>query len=751
MNWQLIYVLLTLNLTAATLGLAYFAWKHRSRKGALSFAALMLTVAVVSLPYAAALASDTLRQVIFWNKMQYFGLSVLPVVWLIFAFEYTDNRRWLKLQNLVQLLIVPFITLLLALTNEEHGLIWEKTRLADVGSFSTFDPVHGFWFWIFMSYSYVLLGFGSITLLRKALNTWSLYRRQAAAIFLGTLLPWVGNLMLIFDLKPFPELNPIPIFFNLGCICFAWAVFRLSMLDIVPVSYEDVIESLPDGVLTVDINNRVTAVNSIIRPFLNREPNKILARHIEDVFADIPPEFKHLYRAKDARTEIDTGSTSIEVRVSPLYNRRKQFMGRLLLFRDITHRKRAESALKQRLEHLSIIREAYEEIGSTLNLDKILSLAVDAAMRLSKSQAGYIALLDQEELHIAASTGYGEQSDTHKLILKADRIILDRVVTSRKAQLLLDVFLESTYSPFLFDTKAKIVVPLISQNTLIGLMNVETANPDHYTSEIFDFMQILASRIAAAIDNAHLHLSLQNRLGEVHQLYQKVSQLEQLKTDMIRIAAHDIRNPLMAISIALEMLNEDQTADLPKLYVQSIHNAANRISHISEGILSLERIEAMATGVNMQIVNLCEPARQAAQDFADMAAQRSQQFVTDVDGEAFVRGDAMQLYEAITNLIGNAVKYTPEGGKIKVSLSQQAQEVIFTVEDTGYGIPDDKHERLFQPFFRVKTRETQEIEGAGLGLHLVKNIVDRHHGKIIFRSTYGKGSVFGFSLPIAQM
>jgi two-component system phosphate regulon sensor histidine kinase PhoR len=103
----------------------------------------------------------------------------------------------------------------------------------------------------------------------------------------------------------------------------------------------------------------------------------------------------------------------------------------------------------------------------------------------------------------------------------------------------------------------------------------------------------------------------------------------------------------------------------------------------------------------------------------------------------------------VDNLIGNAIKYTPENGAVTVRLSSEAGGIIFEVEDTGFGIPADRQARLFQPFYRVKTAETRRVEGTGLGLHLVKNIVERHHGRIRFHSEYGKGSVFGFELPPA--
>lgn len=753
MDTRIIYIIFMLNLAALSAGLAFFAWKRREKTGARSFAALMLATTLLSLPYAAELASSNLEAVVFWSKLEYFGLVSLPVTWLIFAFEYTGNHRWLKQRNLILWSIIPAITLLLALTNESHQLIWQQVALDDRHGFPRFDPTYGFFFWIFMIYTAFLVTYGSLALLRKALMTWSVYRRQSLAIILGTVLPLIGSSMLVTGVNPFPIADPLPIFFNLGCICFAWAVFRLSMLDFVPVAYEDVIESLPDGVLTVDINHRVTAYNSVIRPFLSRRSDKIITQPLETVFEENHPQYGEIYHAREARTEIDfSPQKTIEVRVSPLYNRRKQFMGRLLLFRDITSQKHAETFLNQRVEQLNILRQAYEEIASTLNLDKILTFSLEAAVRLSKSQAGYLVILDQDEPKMAVSHGYNNpDEDTQKIILKADSAILKRVTTSRRSEMILDVFRDRDYSPFLLDTKAKMVVPMISQNTLIGVMNLETPHANHYTQDIFDLLQILSNRISAAIDNANLHNSLQNRLGEVHHLYQKLSHLEQLKTDMIRMAAHDIRNPLAVIANALEMMEDEVFSDeIRQIYLTPMQSASQRIERLSQNILSLEQIEQMALGVNMQRVNLADHARQAAQEQQPRAAQKTQEMIQLLNGDsAYVRGDATQLYEAMSNLITNAIKYTPTGGKITIRLFHEGSDIIFKVEDTGMGISEEHQMRLFQPFFRVKTTDTAEIEGTGLGLHLVKNIVDRHNGKIIFHSQLGQGSTFGFRLPTA--
>jgi two-component system phosphate regulon sensor histidine kinase PhoR len=116
-----------------------------------------------------------------------------------------------------------------------------------------------------------------------------------------------------------------------------------------------------------------------------------------------------------------------------------------------------------------------------------------------------------------------------------------------------------------------------------------------------------------------------------------------------------------------------------------------------------------------------------------------------------VEGDKTQLYEAITNLISNAIKYTPSEGTITVSLSCEDEKISFRVQDTGYGIPADRQERLFEPFYRARVEGTESTEGTGLGLHLVKNVVERHGGTMMFKSEFQKGSLFGFTLPSAAL
>jgi signal transduction histidine kinase len=110
-------------------------------------------------------------------------------------------------------------------------------------------------------------------------------------------------------------------------------------------------------------------------------------------------------------------------------------------------------------------------------------------------------------------------------------------------------------------------------------------------------------------------------------------------------------------------------------------------------------------------------------------------------------GDRAQIHEAIINLLSNAVKYTPSSGKIIIRLNQQQDNAVLTITDTGVGIPEDQQPNLFKPFFRLQDPTNPQLDGTGLGLSLVRNIIERHRGEIIFKSKYGEGSTFGFKLP----
>jgi signal transduction histidine kinase len=292
------------------------------------------------------------------------------------------------------------------------------------------------------------------------------------------------------------------------------------------------------------------------------------------------------------------------------------------------------------------------------------------------------------------------------------------------------------------------IAPLVSNDKTLGALCLQSDQP--FSDDVCSFIELLAMRVATALDNARLYEVAQDQLAELRQLYERLSHLEQLKTDMIRIAAHDLRSPLGIITGFSEMMLEGGTLS-PRAEEQARHvfRAGQRMQKLITNILSLDRIEHLNSETDYNKINLAALVEAVFEDHEPLAAERKFSLQLPAT-RARISGDSPQIREAVANLMTNAIKYTPRSGDITVRLYLTEEDAVFEVTDNGYGIPVELHPDLFKPFFRVQSSETRAIEGTGLGLHLVKNIIERHNGTLHFKSTYGQGSTFGFRLPLVK-
>jgi two-component system, OmpR family, phosphate regulon sensor histidine kinase PhoR len=232
-----------------------------------------------------------------------------------------------------------------------------------------------------------------------------------------------------------------------------------------------------------------------------------------------------------------------------------------------------------------------------------------------------------------------------------------------------------------------------------------------------------------------------------------LAELNKLKTRMMRLASHDLKNPLARIigygDLLMDAEAEHRLSDRNRQHVQRIINAADEMKNIIEDILSAEQLRSTTferTKVDMRMV-----VEGVIVNYQPGIVNRRQKFSYEIQKEMpFVLGNQRYLTQVVSNLLSNATKYTPEGGQVTLRLFRKDDLIYLEVEDNGYGMSLDEQKGLFKEFYRVRSAATAHTTGTGLGLSLVKWIIEAHNGRIWVKSENGAGSTFFVELPTIQ-
>jgi two-component system phosphate regulon sensor histidine kinase PhoR len=228
--------------------------------------------------------------------------------------------------------------------------------------------------------------------------------------------------------------------------------------------------------------------------------------------------------------------------------------------------------------------------------------------------------------------------------------------------------------------------------------------------------------------------------------------LERIRTDFVANASHELKTPITAIRGLSETVAGDPDVDRDTLqrFMQRIHAQSIRLSQLVGDLMTISRLEADHSTDSFSRINFVDLAARAVTTATGAAELKQQQFGARLPPERLeVYGDRQNLSQLVDNLIDNAIKYTPEQGRIEVRLSRWGDELLLEVEDSGIGISPQYQERVFERFYRVDKARSQSLGGTGLGLSIVRNIAERHGGSVAVKSQLGRGSVFSFRMPLA--
>jgi PAS domain S-box-containing protein len=442
------------------------------------------------------------------------------------------------------------------------------------------------------------------------------------------------------------------------------------------------------------------------------------------------------------------------------------------LLGNIIERQRAEERitllnrdLERRTSELTALNRAGRILASTLDLDPLLNLVMEQIKALVDAEAASVLLCvpsssgeAPSDLVFAAVTGpaAGKLLGTR---LPGGAGIAGWVLQTGEVAQISNSQIDARFSQHVdhitgMTTRSLLAVPLIAKGAPVGVMEVINKRSGQFDAHDLEILEALSSSSAIAIENARLYASEQQRAAELTRALEKQRELDRLQREFIQNVSHELRTPIGIILGYAELLESGELGEVNPDHREPIRIITRRthmLRKLVEDITAILEIEARTRNGQRVRIDLAALAQAAIDEFQIAAEKAQLTLAAEIEADqAPLQGDAVALRRVLDNLVGNAFKFTPAGGRVTVRLRTTDGQAILAVSDTGIGIASDKVERIFDRFYQVDGSATRHYGGMGLGLALVKEIVEAHGGQIAVTSQVNEGTTFTITLPLER-
>jgi signal transduction histidine kinase len=404
--------------------------------------------------------------------------------------------------------------------------------------------------------------------------------------------------------------------------------------------------------------------------------------------------------------------------------------------------------LREWVVRISRLVEISVTLNSTLDLERLLEFIIRSAADLLESEAATILLVNEysQDLYVAATTDSNTQGaipvpkegSIAGTIYREDRPLILNELTGPSASF------TDISEKHAFDVHSLIGVPLRIRERVAGVLQAVNKRQGIFDETDLQVLTNIASLAGVAIYNAR-------QVEALNRAYDELGKLDQLKSDFIAIASHELRTPLGLILGNAALLKDFSGGDLA-VYADAVLSAAKRMRVLIEEMTNMNMLEAGSAELMMAIQPLAaivEDARMEAQGLVDAKGQTLELRLPDESLEAMI--DKPKLTMAIMNLLSNAIRFTPEGGRIQLALEHHGHEAWIKVRDDGIGVAPDQRDTIFDLFYQVEDHLTRRHDGLGLGLAIVKAVVESHAGRVWVESGgIDQGATFIIAIPLPE-
>lgn len=404
---------------------------------------------------------------------------------------------------------------------------------------------------------------------------------------------------------------------------------------------------------------------------------------------------------------------------------------------------------RRRTRQLSLINEVSQKASSTLDIAELSGKIVDSIS--SEYEKCQIALFRFEEneadLFLQAKAGPYSGSLSDKLRAKQKKGLIGRALEKGDVVVIKNIPEEKGVKPLFKESLSELAVPIKKGNNFLGVLHLASDRVNAFDEEDSTMMTTLADQIAMALENAQLYESEKRNV-------EMAEAASRAKSEFLANMSHEIRTPMNSIIGFSDLLLQENLPDELGDFVRTIKLNGEELLHIINQILDLAKVETGRMDVEMVEFDLQEMVESVAQLQRPRVLDKGLKFEVETNVEILplIESDRTKIRQIMVNLLGNAVKFTEEGMiKLIVQVTSgkgKKGRLIVHIEDTGVGIPPDKHTSIFESFTQADASITRRFGGTGLGLTLCKQMAELLGGRIWFESEQGKGSVFSFEIPI---
>jgi len=410
--------------------------------------------------------------------------------------------------------------------------------------------------------------------------------------------------------------------------------------------------------------------------------------------------------------------------------------------------------LTRSVEKLTALGEVSRAVSSTLDVETVLDMIVSRASQLAGADGCSIYEYDDatEAFHIRATHNLspGLVETLRAAPLRKGEGTMGRAAETREPTQVADIAAPGAYQSHIRETllgagyRALLSVPLLREGEIIGSLSLNRHAPGEFPPEAVEVLKTFATQSALAIQNARLFREIADKSAQLEAASRH-------KSEFLANMSHELRTPLNAIIGFSEVLTERMFGELNEKqdeYLRDIYASGQHLLSLINDILDLSKIEAGRMELEATDFDLPSAIDNALTLVRERATRRGIALRRTIDERlGTIRGDERKVKQVLLNLLSNALKFTPEGGRIDVSARVQDGAAEIAVADTGVGIAPEDQEAVFEEFRQVGTAD-KKVEGTGLGLALSRKFIELHGGRIRVQSQVGHGSTFTFTLPV---